>query len=33
MQKQQVIKSLHKELGEDDAEFDEEDDDPLLHRI
>ena len=31
--KQQLIKSLHKELGEDDADFDDEDDDPLLHRI
>jgi predicted nuclease with TOPRIM domain len=30
---QQLIKSLHKELGEDDAEFDDEDDYPLLRRI
>ena len=30
---QQLIKSLHKEFGEDDEEFDDEDDDPLLRRI
>jgi chromosome segregation ATPase len=30
---QQLIKSLHKGLGENDAEFDDEDDDPLLRRI
>ena len=28
-----MIKRLHKELGENDAEFDGEDDDPLLRRI
>ena len=32
--KQQLIKSLHQELGEVDAELDDDDDDdPLLHRI
>jgi len=30
---QQLIKSLHNELGEIEAEFDDEDDDPLLRRI
>ena len=31
--KQQMIKSLHQELGEVEAELDDEDDDPLLRRI
>ena len=30
---QQLFKILHKGLGENDAEFDDEDDDPLLRRI
>jgi cell division septum initiation protein DivIVA len=30
---QQLIKSLRRELGEDDAELDEEDEDPLLRRV
>jgi chromosome segregation ATPase len=28
-----TIKSLHKELGDDDAEFEDDDDDPLVRRI
>ena len=30
--KQQLIKSLHQELAGEDAELDDDDDDPLLHR-
>jgi len=30
---QQLIKSFHKELDDDDAELDDEDDDPQLRRI
>jgi hypothetical protein len=28
-----LIKSLHKELGDDDAEFEDDDDDPSVRRI
>jgi len=31
--KQQLIKSLHQELAGDEAELDDNDDDPLLHRL
>ena len=31
--KQQLIKSLHQELAGEDAELDDDDDDPLLHRL
>jgi hypothetical protein len=31
--KQQLIKSLHQELGGEEAEFDDDEDDPLIHRI
>ena len=31
--KRQLISSLQRELGENDAEFDDENDDPLLRRI
>ena len=31
--KQQLIKSLHQELAEEDVELDDDDDDPLLHRL
>jgi hypothetical protein len=31
--KQQLIKSLHQELAGDEAELDDDDDDPLLHRL
>ena len=31
--KQQLIKSLHQELGEVDAELDDDEDDPLIHCI
>jgi len=31
--KQQLIKSLHQELAGEEAELDDDDDDPLLHRL
>ncbi len=31
--KQQLIKSLHQELAGVEAELDDDDDDPLLHRL
>jgi hypothetical protein len=31
--KQQLIKSLHQELGGEEAELDDDEDDPLIHRI
>jgi hypothetical protein len=31
--KQQLIKSLHQELAGDEAELDDDEDDPLLHRL
>jgi len=31
--KQQLIKSLHQELAGDEVELDDDDDDPLLHRL
>ncbi len=31
--KQQLMKSLHQELAGEEAELDDDDDDPLLHRL